>query len=110
MAFIQMTAKIDEMITPDFYQIRESCIPWRHALSPDFDSQSIEFWWVPTYLMLADNLTKVRTPSSHSFFRALSENQFVLSEFKRPRQANRSLDAFWLNLAAYFYSTNLEPT
>ena len=105
-----MTAKIDEMITPDFYQIRESCIPWRHALSPDFDSQSIEFWWVPTYLMLADNLTKVRTPSSHSFFRALSENQFVLSDFKRPRQANRSLDAFWLNLAAYFYSTNLEPT
>ena len=101
-----MTAKLDEMIVPDFHQLREASMPWRHAHSPNFDGKTIEFWWVPTYLMLADNLTKVRTPSV-TFFDVLASNSFCLYEFKRPRKAHQSLQSFWISFATFYDAENI---
>ena len=98
----RMTSKVEEMLVPDFHQLREACIPWRHALSPNFSSDPIEFWWTPTYLMLADNLTKVTTPSRDLFRQALLQNEFCLSEFKRPRISHQSFYGLWLTLAEFF--------
>ena len=98
----RMTSKVEEMLVPDFHQLREACIPWRHALSPNFSSDPIEFWWTPTYLMLADNLTKVTTPSRDLFRQALLQNEFCLSEFKRPRISHQSFYGLWITLAEFF--------
>ena len=103
-----MTSHPDEMLVPDFAQLRESCMPFRHALSPDFDGRAIELWWTPTHLQLADNLTKMKTPSTDIFFKALKANEFWLEEFKRPRKAHRSLSALWAHLASYFASENTQ--
>ena len=85
-----MAGKVDEVLIPDFHQLRECCLPFR-ALSPSFDGLLVELWWVPTHLQFADNLTKVRTPSSDAFFRALTQNGFNLPEFLRPRKAHQSI-------------------
>ena len=102
-----MTSHPDEMLVPDFAQLRESCMPFRHALSPDFDGRAIELWWTPTFLQLADNLTKMRTPSTDKFFSALKNNEFWLDEFKRPRKAHRSLSVLWAHLSSYFALKNI---
>ena len=99
-----MTGKVDEMLVPDFYQLREACMPFRHALSPDFDGKAVELWWVPTWLQLADNLTKTSTPSSDLFMRSLSHNFLQLLEYKRPRKAHQTLSALWVAFENTFAS------
>jgi len=99
-----MTGKVDEVLVPDYFQLRESCLPFRHAHSPDYDGHAIELWWVPTHVQFADNLTKIRTPSSDAFFQALTQNQFQLLEFERPRKAHQNLHCLWTALVSAFDS------
>ena len=86
-----MTGRPEEALVPDYFQLREASLPFRYAYSPDFDGYPVELWWVPTYLQLADNLTKISTPSSQLFLNALSSNWFQLTEFKRPRVAHQHI-------------------
>ena len=102
-----MTSHPDEMLVPDFSQLRESCMPFRHALSLDFDGKAIELWWTPTELQLADNLTKMRTPSTDRFFICLRNNEFWLEEYKRPRKAHRTLHALWAHMASFYVIQNV---
>ena len=102
-----MTSHPDEMLVPDFSQLRESCMPFRHALSPDFDGKAIELWWTPTDLQLADNLTKMRTPSTDRFFISLRDNGFYLEQYKRPRKAHRTLHALWAHMASFYVIQNV---
>ena len=103
-----MTGRPDEALVPDYYQLREASLPFRYALSPNFDGYPVELWWVPTFLQLADNLTKISTPSSQLFLNALSSNWFQLTEYKRPRVAHQHIEhmvaAF---VTAYIKGSNL---
>ena len=93
-----MTGRPDEALVPDYFQLREASLPFRYAYSPDFDGFPVELWWTPTYLQLADNLTKISTPSSQLFLNALTNNWFKLTEYKRPRVAHQHIE----NLVAAF--------
>ena len=86
-----MTVKVNEMLVPDFYELREAAMPWRWALSEDYDGISVELWWIPTNLQLADNLTKVVTPSLGAFMRLLTTGVVELkNEYLRPRENQRA--------------------
>ena len=69
-------------------------MPWRCAHSPEFDGLHVEMWWIPTYLQMADNLTKMITPSTKVFLQSLETNTFSLPEYLRPRPAQRALKDF----------------
>ena len=86
-----MTTKINEMLVPDFFELRESAMPWRCAHSEEFDGLSTEIWWTQTDLQLADNLTKVLTPSASYFVKLFKTGYMCLSIFERPRPAQRAL-------------------
>jgi len=87
-----MTSHPSEVLVPDFFELREALMPWRCAESADYDGLSAEMWWIPTQYMLADNLTKSKTPSTFELMRVLREGAIWLPEVKRPRTAQRALD------------------
>ena len=89
-----MTGKTAEMLVPDFYELREAAMPWRFAHSDDYDGLPVELWWVPTELQLADNLTKLVTPSTKEFLRVLETGVMHLPRYERPRVAQRALQSF----------------
>ena len=93
-----MTGRPEEALVPDYFQLREASLPFRYAYSPDFDGLPVELWWCPTNLQLADNLTKIHTPSTQLFLNALSTNIFQLHEYKRPRVAHQHIQ----NIVAAF--------
>ena len=102
-----MTGKSSERLMPDFAEIREACMPWRHAYSESYDSQFCELWWVDTRLQLADNFTKLVTPSLQAFQDALLTNTFFLGTkgtktYLRPRVSQRALRSFWAMEKLFF--------
>ena len=99
-----MTGRTDEVLVPDFHQLREAALPFRHAHSADYDGLSIELWWVPTHMQIADNLTKVHTPSTDLFFKALSSNRLQLVEYQRPRSAHQHLNGILAAFVSAFLS------
>ena len=99
-----MTGRTDEVLVPDFHQLREAALPFRHAHSDAYDGFPVELFWVPTHLQLADNLTKVHTPSTDVFFRALSTNRFTLVEYQRPRSAHQHLSGILAAFVSAFLS------
>ena len=99
-----MTGRTDEMLVPDFHQLREAALPFRHAHSDAYDGLSLEIWWVPTHIQLADNLTKVITPSTDMFFRALSSNRFQLTDYQRPRTAHQHVETIIAAFVSAFLS------
>ena len=95
-----MISKTAEVLVPDFQELREACMPWRWALSEDFTDQWVEIWWVDTRNQLADNLTKLITPSTDYFREVLTTRKLSLSRpntlpFLRPRPPQRALKSFW---------------
>ena len=86
-------------------------MPWRWALSEDFDDQFIEIWWVDTRNQLADNLTKLQTPSSDYFREVLTTRKLSLSRpstipYKRPRPPQRALKSFYTLWEVFFLAEN----
>ena len=69
-----MTGKTAEMLLPDIHELREASMPWRHALSEDYTDNFIELWWCSTNVQLADNLTKIDTPSNQDLIQVLKNN------------------------------------
>ena len=79
-------------------------MPWR-SWAEDHDQQSVEMWWVPTDRQLADNLTKVVTPSSHQFMESIRVNSFSLGKiYVRPRPSQRSLKSFATLRVDHFFA------
>jgi hypothetical protein len=89
-----MTAKVGEMLVPDFFELREALMPWRCAEAEDYESKPTEMWWIPTETQLADNATKVATKSNNEFLAFLRDSQFTLPRYERPRLAQRGLKLF----------------
>ena len=85
-----LTTKISEMLVPDFFELRESAMPWRCAHYPE-SVVPTEFWWIPTEYQYADNLTKLVTPSTKIFIKLLENGRLYLPRFERPRLAQRAL-------------------
>ena len=89
-----MTGKTAEMLLPDIHELREATMPWRHALSDDFRDEFFELWWCATENMLADNLTKARTPSLWNFLDIGEKGRICLGKesegFIKPRPTQRS--------------------
>ena len=86
-----MTSKISEMLVPDFFELREAAMPWRCAYSDEFDGLPTEIWWCPTEWQLADNLTKLTTPSTNLFYSLLETGTMHLPRYERPRSAQRAM-------------------
>ena len=106
-----MISKSAEVLVPDFQELREASMPWRWALSEDFDDQFIEIWWVDTRNQLADNLTKLQTPSSDYFREVLTTRKLSLSRpstipYKRPRPPQRALKSFYTLWEVFFLAEN----
>ena len=89
-----MTGKTAELLVPDIHELREATMPWRNSLSEDYSDDFAELWWCDTKLMLADNLTKLITPSTESFKEVLRTNKISLGKLeeghKRPRETQRA--------------------
>ena len=75
-----MTGKTAEMLLPDIHELREATMPWRHALSEEYYENYVELWWLSTNGQLADNLTKITTPSAEDFKRVLKDNIIKLGQ------------------------------
>ena len=96
-----MTGSTAEMLLPDIHELREAAMPWRSALSEVYSDEFIELWWCDTVRQLADNLTKLATPSQSEFHRVLETNVIRLSAsdgaktYERPRPTQQA-HAFWL--------------
>ena len=75
-----MTSKSAEILPPDVHELREAAMPWR-SWAEDHDQQSVELWWCSTDRQLADNLTKLVTPSPFRFMESI-KNKFVLTKEK----------------------------
>ena len=75
-----MTGKTAEMLLPDIHELREATMPWRHALSEEYYENYVELWWISTNGQLADNLTKITTPSAEDFKRVLKDNIIKLGQ------------------------------
>ena len=66
-------------------------MPWRCALSENYRENYVELWWVSTNTQLADNFTKVATPSRNDFIRICTDNQvWIGKDFLRPRSTQRA--------------------
>ena len=89
-----MTGKTAEMLLPDIHELLESTMPWRCSLSEDYDESFVELWWCSTNVQLADNLTKVATPSRREFLETLQTNILTLGPentgYIRPRPTQRA--------------------
>ena len=55
-------------------------MPWRSALSDEYCEDFLELWWCSTNVQLADNLTKMHTPSALSMIRCLEQNMISLGK------------------------------
>ena len=91
-----MTGKTAQMLLPDIHELREAAMPWRCALSEEYDANFIELWWCSTKVQLADNLTKIQTPSQTEFMNVLETNVVTLGvegkdkDWLRPRDPQRA--------------------
>ena len=66
-------------------------MPWRCAESEDYIEDFVELWWCSTNVMLADNLTKVATPSRNDLIRICTDNSICIGkDFMRPRPTQRA--------------------
>ena len=97
-----MTGNTAEVLIPDIFELREAVMPWR-SLSDDYRDSYCELWWCDTVRQLADNLTKLMTPSGQEFFNILKTGVIRLGgqgvkTFERPRATQRA-HVFW---ARYF--------
>ena len=97
-----MTGSTAELLLPDIHELREATMPWRSALSEDFEEDFVELWWVDTVRQLADNLTKLVTPSLLEFRDVLKTGVISfrdrqkpeLKTFERPTPTHRA-HSFW---------------
>ena len=118
-----MTGSIAEMLIPDIHEIREATMPWRSAISEDYSDSHVELWWCDTFRQLADNLTKLVTPSTVDFFQVISSGVITLGgpglvpggrttsgdskTFERPRPSQRA-HAFWHEIRDFLVTWNRE--
>ena len=108
-----MTGATAEILIPDIHELREACMPWRSALSEDYDEPPVELWWCDTVRQLADNLTKLVTPSVADFFRVVQNGvisfgpQHSTKTFERPRPTQRS-HSFWGSFRDFLIAFDVE--
>ena len=112
-----MTGSTAEMLLPDVHELREAVMPWRSALSEDYEDEFVELWWCDTCLQLADNLTKIATPSTKEFYNVIDTRIINLVGsptangkrvgFERPRPTQRA-HSFWQDLLGFLQSWDLE--
>ena len=113
-----MTGSTAEMLLPDVHELREAVMPWRSALSEDYEDEFVELWWCDTCLQLADNLTKIITPSTKEFFNVIDTriinlvgtpvgNSSKRVGFERPRPTQRA-HSFWQDLLGFLQCWDLE--
>ena len=103
-----LTSKTSEMLLPDFAELREAAIPWRSALSEEYREGNIEVWWIDAVHQLADNLTKLRTPSTDEFFKVIYDQILSLgTKWQRPKLPQRSL-AFVAESLFVFWCENVK--
>ena len=99
-----MTSKSAEILLPDVHELREAAMPWR-SWAEDHDQQCVELWWCPTDRQLADNLTKLATPSTLQFMESIRTNSFSLGEtYVRPRPSQRSLKSLATLRVDHFFA------
>ena len=102
-----MTGSAAEILLPDVHELREAVMPWRSALSEEYEDEFVELWCCETCLQLADNLTKLRTPSLQDFFDMIATGTISMIGkptasgkkvgYERPRPTQRA-HAFWGSL------------
>ena len=113
-----MTGSTAEMLLPDVHELREAVMPWRSALSEEYEDEFVELWWCDTCLQLADNLTKIITPSTKEFFNVIDSRIINLVGtpvgtsgkrvgFERPRPTQRA-HSFWQDLLGFLHSWDVE--
>ena len=113
-----MTGSTAEMLLPDVHELREAVMPWRSALSEEYEDEFVELWWCDTCLQLADNLTKIITPSTKEFFNVIDTriinlvgtpvgNSSKRVGFERPRPTQRA-HSFWQDLLGFLQCWDLE--
>ena len=105
-----MTGSTAEVLLPDVHELRKAVMPWRSALSEEYSDEFVELWWCDTCLQLADNLTKLRTPSSEEFYNVVKTGIISLFGkpvasgkkvgYERPRPTQRA-HSFWMDLLGF---------
>ena len=88
-------------------------MPWRSALSEEYDEPPVELWWCDTVRQLADNLTKLTTPSIAEFFKVVQTGVISFGSphggktYERPRPTQRS-HSFWGRLRDILFVSDRE--
>jgi hypothetical protein len=104
-----MTGKTAEILLPDIHELREATMPWRCALSENYRENYVELWWCSTNTQLADNFTKVATPSRNDFIRICTDNQvWIGKDFLRPRSTQRAHSFGTFQLYYIYYDILIE--
>ena len=81
-------------------------MPWRNAWSEEYSENMVELWWCDTVRQLADNLTKLATPSSLEFFKVISsgvidfQSRDGTKTFERPRPTQQA-HSFWVQNSTF---------
>ena len=101
-----MTGSTAEILLPDIHELREAVMPWRSSLSEEYSDEFVELWWCDTVRQLADNLTKLVTPSTFDFMEVLRTGVIKLNgssgvkTYERPRATQRA-HSFWGSFLGY---------
>ena len=89
-----MTGNTAEILIPDIHELREAAMPWR-SHSNEYSDNHVELWWCDTVRQLADNLTKLVTPSAVEFFNLMISGVIRLGvhgtkTYEKPRPSQRA--------------------